>query len=155
MSSENSSTHPGVTEWNSINNYAQNTNWNLFEFRSLCLSWQQKQFFKWKENIFFVKIFGIPVSKCIALFRLRCLPARKRRKVSLNIGSLRWFCLLFSTNERIAVGISSRAAVYLFVVARVGAVFPQFCELSNSFAPVDQLQSEQIFHYIHFSIVYF
>ena len=60
-------------------------------------------------------------------------------------------CLLFSANEHIAVGISSRAAFYLFVVARVGAVFPQFCEVSNSFARVDQLQSEQIFHYIHFS----
>ena len=95
--------------------------------RSLCLSWQQKQFFKWEENIFFVKIFGKPVSKFVALFRPRCLPVRKRRKVSLNIGELRWFCLLFSANERIAVGIvgnSSRA--YLFVVARVGVVFPQF-----------------------------
>ena len=105
-------------------NYAQNANLNLFEFRSLCLSWQQKQFFKWEENIFFVKIFGKPVSKFVALFRLRCLPARKRR--SLNIGELRWFCLLFSANERIAVGNSSRAAFYLFVVTRVGAVFPQF-----------------------------
>ena len=53
--------------------------------------------------------------------------ARKRHKVSLNIGSLRWFCLLFSANERIAVGISLRAAFYLFVVARVGAIFPKFC----------------------------
>ena len=35
-------------------------------------------------------------------------------------------CLLFSANERFAVGISSRAAFNLFVVARVGAVFPQF-----------------------------
>ena len=49
----------------------------------------------------------------------------------------------------IAVGISSRAAFYLFVVTRVSAVFPQFCEGRNSFAHVDQLQSEQIFHYIH------
>ena len=60
------------------------------------------------------------------LFRLRCLPARKRRKVSLNIGDLRWFCLLFSANERFAVGISARAAFNLFVVARVDAVFSQF-----------------------------
>ena len=50
----------------------------------------------------------------------------ENRKVSLNIGDLRWFCLLFSANERFAVGISSRAAFNLFVVARVGAVFPQF-----------------------------
>ena len=90
------------------------------------LSWQQKQFFKWKENIFFVKMFGKPVSKCVTLFRLRCLPARKRHKVSLNIGDLRWFCLLFSAKESFAVGISSRAAFNLFVVARVGAVFLQF-----------------------------
>ena len=54
------------------------------------------------------------------------LPARKRRKVSLNIGDLPWFCLLFSANEHFAVGISSRAAFNLFVVARVGTVFPQF-----------------------------
>ena len=67
-----------------------------------------------------------PVSKFVAFFRLRCLPARKRRKVSLNIGELRCFCLLFSANERIAVGNSSRAAFYLFVVARVGDAFPQF-----------------------------
>ena len=127
MSSENTSTLPEVTEWNYINNsYAQNANLNLFKFRSLCLSWQQKQFFKWEENIFFVKIFGKPVSKFVALFRLHCLPAQKRRKVSLNIGELRWFCMLFSANKRIAVGNSSRDAFYLFVVARVGAVFPQF-----------------------------
>ena len=43
----------------------------------------------------------------------------------------------------------SRAAFYLFVVARVGAGFPQFCEGCISFACVDQLHSEQIFHYIH------
>ena len=79
-----------------------------------------------KNNIFFVKIFGKHVSKCVALFRLRGLPARKIRKVSLNIGDLRWFCLLFSANERFAVGISARAAFNLFVVARVGAVFPHF-----------------------------
>ena len=76
--------------------------------------------------MFFVKIFGKPVSKFVALFQLRCLPARKRCKVSLNIGQLRGFCLLFSANERIAVGNSSRAAFYLFVNARVSAVFPQF-----------------------------
>ena len=75
-----------------------------------------------KKTYFSSKFF----SKCVALFRLRCLPAWKRRKVSLNIGDLRWFCLLFSANERFAVGISSRAACNLFVVARVGAVFPQF-----------------------------
>ena len=98
------------------------------------------------NNIFFVKIFGKPISKCVALFRLRCLPAWKRRKVSLNIGDLRWFCLLFSANERFAVGISSRAAFYLFAVAGVGAFSHNFCEVSNSFARVDQLQSEQIFH---------
>ena len=63
-----------------------------------------------------------------------------------SIGDLRWFCLLFSANERFAIGISSRTAFNLFVVARVGAVFPQFCEVSNLFAHVDQLQSEQIFH---------
>ena len=50
----------------------------------------------------------------------------------------------------IAVGIPSRAAFYLFVVAQIGAVFQQFCDLSNSFARVDQLQTEQIFHYKHF-----
>ena len=104
-----------------------------------------------KKTYFSSKFSENPVSKCIALFRLRCLPARKRRKVSLNIGSLRWFWLLFSLNKHIAVGISSRAAFYLFVVARVGAVFPQFCEVSNSLARADQLRSEQIFHYIHFS----
>ena len=75
-----------------------------------------------RKEIFFVKIFGKPISKCVVLFRLRCLPARKRRKVSLNLGDLWWFCLLFSADERIAVGSSSRAAFYLFVVARVGAV---------------------------------
>ena len=32
---------------------------------------------------------------------------------------------------------------------RVSAVFPQFCEGRSSFTRVDQLQSEQIFHYIH------
>ena len=37
-------------------------------------------------------------------------------KVSLNLGDLQWFCMLFSVNERIAVGISMRAAFYLFVV---------------------------------------
>ena len=79
-----------------------------------------------KKNIFFVKIFGKPVFKCVALFGLRSLPARKRCKVSLNIGDLGWLCLLFSANERFAVGISSRAAFNLFVVARVCAVFPQF-----------------------------
>ena len=42
----------------------------------------------------------------------------------------------------------SRAAFYLFVVARVGAVFLQFCEGRSSFAHVDQLQAEQIFHNI-------
>ena len=40
----------------------------------------------------------------------------------------------------------SRADFYLFVVARV---FPQFYEGHSSFARVDQLQAEQIFHYIH------
>ena len=103
-----------------------------------------------KKTYFSSNFFGKPVTKCVAFFRLRCLLARKRCKASLNTGSLRWFFLLFSANERIAVGISSRAAFYLFVVARVSAVFPQFCEVSNSFARVDQLQSEQIFHYIHF-----
>ena len=72
------------------------------------------------------KHFSSKFSENPALFRLRCLPARKRRKVSLNIGELRWFCLLFSANKRIAVGNSSRAAFYLFVVARFDAVFPQF-----------------------------
>ena len=109
-----------------------------------------KSNFSNEKKTFFVKIFGKPVSKCVALFRLCCLPARKRCKVSLNIGDLQWFCLRFSANERIAVGISPRAAFYLFVVARVGAVFRQFCEVSNLFARVDQLQSEQIFHYIYF-----
>ena len=105
-----------------------------------------------KKTYFTSKFSENPVSKRIALFRLRCLPERKRCKVhvSLNIGNLRWFCLLFSANKHIAVGISSRAAFYLFVVARVGTVFPQFCEVSNSFARVNQLQSEQICHYIHF-----
>ena len=56
------------------------------------------------------------------------------------------FLLVFSENERFAVGISSRAAFYLFVVARVGAFSGNFCKVSNSFARVDQLQSEQIFH---------
>ena len=50
----------------------------------------------------------------------------EKTQVSLNIGNLRWFCLLFSANERFAVGISLRAALNLFVVARVGAVIPQF-----------------------------
>ena len=85
-----------------------------------------KSNFSNEKKTYFSSNFGKPVSKCVALFRLRCLPARKRRKVSLNIGDLRWFCLLFSANERFAVGISSRAAFNLFVVARVGAVFPQF-----------------------------
>ena len=75
--------------------------------------------------------------------------ARKRCKVSLNLGNLLWFCLLFSANECIAVGISSRAAFYLFAVAQVSAVFPQFCEGRNSFARVYQPQPEQIFHYLH------
>ena len=81
---------------------------------------EKKTYFssKFSENPF--------LNLCVALFRLRCLPARKRRKVSLNIGDLRCFCLLFSAKERFAVGISSRAAFNLFVVARVGAVFPQF-----------------------------
>ena len=34
--------------------------------------------------------------------------------------------LAFLRERRFAVGISSRAAFNLFVVARVGAVFPQF-----------------------------
>ena len=114
----------------------------------VCLD--NKSNFSNEKKTFFVKIFGKPVCKCVALFRLRCLPARKRSKVSQNIGSLRCRWLLFSANERIAVGISSRAAFYLLVVTRVGFVFPQFCEVSNSFARVDQLQSEQIFHDIHF-----
>ena len=79
-----------------------------------------------KKTYYSSKFSENPVLKFVALFRLRCLTARKRRKVSLNIGELRWFCLLFSANKRIAVGNSSRAAFYLFVVARVGAVFPQF-----------------------------
>ena len=80
-----------------------------------------------KKTYFSSKVSENPfLNLCVALFRLRCLPARKRRKVSLNISDLRWFCLLFSANERFAVGISLKAAFNLFVVARVGAVFPQF-----------------------------
>ena len=58
-----------------------------------------------KTYVFFVKIFGKPISKWVALLWLRCLPAWKRHKVSLNLGELWWFCLLFSANKRIAVGI--------------------------------------------------
>ena len=36
------------------------------------------------------------------------------------------FLLVFSENERFAVGISSRAAFYLFVVAQVGAFSGNF-----------------------------
>ena len=68
-----------------------------------------------KKTYFFVKIFGKPLSKCTSMFRLCCLPERKRRKVSLNLGDLRWFCLLSSMNERIAVGVSPRAAFYLLL----------------------------------------
>ena len=57
--------------------------------------------------------------------------------------------MVLLANKHIAVGISSRAAFYLFVVARASAVFPQFCEGRSSFARVDQLQFDQIFHYIH------
>ena len=99
-----------------------------------------------KKTYFYVKIFGKPVSKYVALFRLCSLPARKSRKVSLNIGDLRWFCLLFSANERFAVGISSRPAFNLFVVAWVGAVFPQFLWSKQLVRSCSQLQSEQIFH---------
>ena len=54
-----------------------------------CLSYNAitiKAIFQMK--IIFVNVFGKPVSKCVASFRLRCLPARKRRKVSLNLGDL-------------------------------------------------------------------
>ena len=54
--------------------------------------------------------------------------------------------LLAFLRERTFCCISPRAALYLFVVARVGAFSHNFCEVSNSFARVDQLQSEQIFH---------
>ena len=37
-------------------------------------------------------------------------------------------------NEGIAVGISSRAAFYLFVVAGIDFIFPQFCEGRSLFA---------------------
>ena len=90
----------------------------------VCLSYDAmttKAIFQMKT--FFVNIFGKPVSNCVATFRLRCLPARKRCKVSLNLGDLRWFCLFFSTNERTAVGISLGAAFYLFFIARVSTVF--------------------------------
>ena len=59
-----------------------------------------KAIFQMKIKHIFVSFFGKPVSKCVALFRLRCLLARKRCKVSLNLGDLWWFCLLFSTNKR-------------------------------------------------------
>ena len=85
-----------------------------------------KAIFQMRRKHIFRQFIRKPISKFVALFRLRCLPARKRCKVTLNLGELRLFCLLFSTNEHIAVGNSSRAAFYLFVVARVGAVFPQF-----------------------------
>ena len=52
--------------------------------------------------------------------------AEKAQSKSKSRRYLRCFCLLFSANECFAVGISSRAAFNLFVVARVGAVFPQF-----------------------------
>ena len=89
-----------------------------------CDAMTTKQFFRWK-NIFFVNIFGKPVSKCVASFRLRCLPARKRRKVNLNLGHLQWFCLLFSTNKCTAVGISSRAAFYFVCLCMSRRRFPR------------------------------
>ena len=74
---------------------------------------------------------------------------------------LRWFCLLFSANERTctAVGISMRAAFYLFFVVRVSAVFQQFCEGCNSSLAVISFCPNKISLYTclqsNFSIVYF
>ena len=56
--------------------------------------------------------------------------------------------LAFLHERTFAVGISSRAAFYLFAVALADIIFPQFCEERISFACVDKLQSKQIFHYI-------
>ena len=50
----------------------------------------------------------------------------------------------------IAVGISSRAAFYLFVVTQESAPFSRKFVKDATFARVDQLLSEQIFHYKHF-----
>ena len=43
----------------------------------------------------------------------------------------------------------------LFVCCCTSRCFPQFCEGPNWFASVDQLQSEQIFHYIHVHVAAF
>ena len=54
--------------------------------------------------------------------------------------------LAFLRQRTYCISVSLIAAFYLFVVARVGAVFQQFCEGRSSFAHVDQLQSEQILY---------
>ena len=109
------------------------------------MRWQQMKI------IFFVNIFRKRVSKCVASFGLRCLPPRKRRKVRLNLGDLRWFCLLFSMNKRIAGSIPSRAAFcILFVCCCMNQCrFSAILWRMQLILCVDQLQSEQIFHYIH------
>ena len=103
--------------------------------------------------MFFHHNFRKTFSKYIPLFRLHCLPEWKRHIISLNLGDLQWFCLFFSSNERISVRISPRATFYLFAVARVGAVYLQFYEGCNLFAPLGTLPSEQVFHYIHCNTV--
>ena len=69
----------------------------------------------------------------------------ENRKVSLNIGDLRWFCLLFSAYVLLLV--FHRELPLICLLLHESAPFSRnFCEVSNSFACVDQLQSEQIFH---------
>ena len=46
----------------------------------------------------------------------------------------------------LAVGISSRAAFICLLLHELAPFSCNFCEVSNSLARVDQLQSEQIFH---------
>ena len=88
-----------------------------------CNTKTTKAIFQTKRKRIFHQNFRKPVSKCVASVHLHCLPTPKRRKLSLNLGDLQWFCLLFSTNERIAVGISLRTAFYLLVVTRVDDEF--------------------------------
>ena len=113
----------------------------------VCLSYDTmttKTIFQMKRNPIFRQNFQKPLSKWVVLFQLRCLPSWKRRKVSLNLGDLRWFCLLSSANERIAVGVSWNAAFYLLLHESA-----PFSRNFVNFARVDQLQSEQIFRCIH------
>ena len=129
MSSENTSTLLRVTEWTAINKITIIRLTQIQIFSNLeayvCVSYDAmttKAIFQ-MERKHIVKISRKPVSKCVAAFQLHCLPVRKRRKVNLNLVVLRWFCLLFSTNERIGVGVFHRELPFIYLLLHKSAPF--------------------------------